>query len=34
MVAVGSSAPEFADWLGRQRELLQILIRDANITLS
>lgn len=34
MVPVGNSTQEFAGWLGRQRELLQKLVRDANITLG
>lgn len=34
MVPVGNSAPEFAAWLDRQRELLQKLVRDTNITLG
>lgn len=34
MVPVGSGSQEFSAWLARQRELLQQLIRDANITLS
>ena len=34
MVPVGNSSPEFAAWLGRQREVLQKLVRDANITLG
>jgi len=34
MVPVGNSTPEFAGWLAHQRELLQKLVRDANITLG
>ena len=34
MVPVGNSTQEFTAWLGQQRELLQKLVRDANITLG
>lgn len=34
MVPVGNSSQEFAGWLARQRDLLQKLIRDANITIG
>jgi len=34
MVPVGNSTQEFTAWLARQRELLQKLVRDANITLG
>lgn len=34
MVPVGNGTAEFAAWLGQQRELLQKLVRDANITLG
>jgi tripartite-type tricarboxylate transporter receptor subunit TctC len=34
MVPVGNSSPEFVTWLASQREILQKLVRDANITLG
>lgn len=33
-VLVANGSQEFAQWLGRQRELLQKLVRDANITIG
>ena len=34
MVPVGNSSQEFVAWLASQREILQKLVRDANITLG
>lgn len=34
MVPVGNSSQEFASWLTQQREVLQKLVRDANITIG